>query len=379
MATTTKTLEATLVRPTAHKEQKLINLLNTYRDALIAAFEADCRSMSAVNALITPVDLPYQAKDALKQFVPRLRQIYHTKQLGENHPIRFVNRAAVFDHDSSRTHEFCWQVPQSGRGTNFWIPLRINPDQRNHWYELVNGKIDAGKLQLELTNSSWRLLVPVTFPVQVKFRHCVSESVIGLDVGESMLVVGCALSAGSPLRPLLIDGRRTKHLRKELSTTLKRLRERESCRWRIAEQIDYFQNTLTDIIEKASRKVINYAQEFQNPVLAMEDLTYIRENLDYGSFMNRRLHSWGFSRIQSRIEDKAREAGITICYVPPRYTSKTCHACGVIGYRPFQAIFKCKNSECHITEFQADINAAANIATRVNPWGESVPWKPDLQ
>ncbi|RRJ27930.1 transposase, partial [Halocatena pleomorpha] len=33
--------------------------------------------------------------------------------------------------------------------------------------------------------------------------------------------------------------------------------------------------------------------------------------------------------------------------------------------------------DCHITEFQADINAAANIARRVDPWGESVPWKPE--
>lgn len=28
-------------------------------------------------------------------------------------------------------------------------------------------------------------------------------------------------------------------------------------------------------------------------------------------------------------------------------------------------------------EYQADINAAANIAGRLNPWGESVPWKPE--
>ncbi len=24
-------------------------------------------------------------------------------------------------------HAFCWEVPQPGRGTNFWIPLAINP------------------------------------------------------------------------------------------------------------------------------------------------------------------------------------------------------------------------------------------------------------
>jgi len=59
----------------------------------------------------------------------------------------------------------------------------------------------------------------------------------------------------------------------------------------------------------------------------MEDLTYIRERLDYGKYMNRRLHSWAFARLQGRIEDKATEAGIPVEYVNPAYTSQTCHSC----------------------------------------------------
>ena len=72
-----------------------------------------------------------------------------------------------------------------------------------------------------------------------------------------------------------------------------------------------------------------------------------------------------------------REAGIPVEYVKPAYTSQTCHACGHIGRRDEQAEFRCTNDECHISTFQADINAAANIARRVDPWGESVPWKPE--
>ena len=106
-------------------------------------------------------------------------------------------------------------------------------------------------------------------------------------------------------------------------------------------------------------------------------MTFIRERLDYGKFMNRRLHAWAFARLQGRIEDKAREAGIPVQYVNPAYTSKTCHGCQRIGRRSNQAEFRCPNPECHVSAFQADINAAANIARRANPWGESVPWKPE--
>ena len=48
----------------------------------------------------------------------------------------------------------------------------------------------------------------------------------------------------------------------------------------------------------------------------------------------------------------------------PAYTSKTCHCCGEQGYRPKQATFKCSNSECWVSEYQADVNAALNIAGR---------------
>ena len=138
---------------------------------------------------------------------------------------------------------------------------------------------------------------------------------------------------------------------------------------------DHYQNALTDIVEKASRQAVEYAQQFENPVIVLEDLSYIRERLDYGKFMNRRLHAWAFARLQGRIEDKATEVGIRVEYVDAAYTSQTCHVCGRLGRRSQQAEFACPHDDCHVSEFQADINAAANIAGRVNPWGESVPWE----
>ncbi len=143
------------------------------------------------------------------------------------------------------------------------------------------------------------------------------------------------------------------------------------------ERFDHYQNALTDIVEKASRKAVEYAESFDDPVVVMEDLSYIRENLDYGKYMNRRLHAWAFARLQGRIEDKAAEAGIRVEYVNAAYTSQTCHACDRLGRRSQQAEFVCPHDDCHVTEFQADINAAANIAGRVDPWGESVPWEPE--
>jgi putative transposase len=157
-------------------------------------------------------------------------------------------------------------------------------------------------------------------------------------------------------------------------TTLRRLQQRNA-EWRVDERFDHYQNALTDIVEKASRQAVEYARQFENPVIVLEDLSYIGERLDYGKYMNRRLHAWAFARLAGRIEDKARDTGIPVRFVNPAYTSQTCHACGHLGYRRRQATFRCTNDGCWVTEYQADINAAANIAGRLNPWGESLSLK----
>ena len=373
--TVTKTLQATFAPPTAHKQSKLNDLLETYRDGLQEAFDAGASTMSSVSDIVTPYDLPYQAKAALCNYVPKLRKTYNAQDLDDEHPIRLTNQAAKFDHSEERDYEFTWWVPRPGRGTNFWMPLRINPEQEDLWHDLVSEDAKAGEIRLQQHRKNWVLHVTVEYPVEEPAADG-DATHIGLDIGETALITGCALKDGSPTDPFVCSGSRAKHLRKEMHTTLKRLQERDASEWRTDERFDHYQNALTDIVEKASREAVEYAKQFENPVLVMEDLTYIRERLDYGKYMNRRLHGWAFARLTHRIEDKAADAGIPVRFVNPAYTSQTCHACGHIGRRGSQAEFRCTNDECWVSEYQADINAAANIAGRLDPWGESLPWKP---
>ena len=136
-----------------------------------------------------------------------------------------------------------------------------------------------------------------------------------------------------------------------------------------------WQDATEDEIEKASTRAVEYASQFENPVIVLEYLDGITDE-DIGTYWNRRLGRWLFSRLQSRIEDKTAEHGIPVKYVHPHHTSKTCNTCQHVGYRPHQATFKCTNDSCWVSEYQADLNAAANIADRLHPWGESLPWKP---
>jgi hypothetical protein len=135
--------------PTAHKQSKLTDLLETYRDGLQEAFDAESSTMSAVSDIVTPYDLPYQTKAALCNYVPKLRKTYNAKELDDGHPIRLTNQAAKFDHSEERDYEFTWWVPRPDQGTNFWIPLRINPEQKNLWHDLVSEDAKAGEIRLQ--------------------------------------------------------------------------------------------------------------------------------------------------------------------------------------------------------------------------------------
>ena len=347
----------------------------TYRRALSESFESGADTQTAVNDVVTGYNLTSYAKDALKNYVPQLRDTYNALELDDDHPVRFTNRGWNIDHSEERTHEFCWRVPQAGRGNAFWIPLRIDPTQRELWDDLLDGDVTVGEFRLQEHRTNWVLHVTVKYEL-AEPEEPDDPTPVGFDIGESKLLTGCALTENdTPTQPFIFDGGRARHLRKEMFTTLRRLQARDA-EWRVDERFDHYQNALTDIVEKASREAVEYARQFENPVIVLEDLSYIREHLDYGKWMNRRLHNWAFARLTGRIEDKALEAGIPVRFVNPAYTSQTCHECGHLGSRSSQAAFRCTNDECWVSEYQADINAAANIAGRLNPWGESLSLKP---
>ena len=377
-----KTLEAYLAPPTQHKQRKLRDEHDRYETLLRRSFNDKCDTMTAVNEVVSGEDLNWHSKNALKQYVPHLldEDTYDAKQLADTHPIRYANTAAVFDHDEARRHEICWEVPLPGRGTNFWIPLQLNPEQEYWWHSLIDDKDDsvwAGELRLQLDGDRWVLHVTANYEVEADHKcSCDSDNVtpVGFDVGESKLLVGCALRDDTPVDPLFVDGGRVRHLRQKQASAEDRLKSRYASNLLDDLVWGRWQDAIEDEIEKASARAVEYASQFEKPVIVLEYLDGITDE-DIGKYWNRRLGKWLFSRLQSRIEDKAAERGIPVEYVYPHHTSKTCNACQHVGYRPHQGTFNCTNESCWVGEYQADLNAAANIANRLNPWGESLPWK----
>ena len=191
----TKTLEAYLVTPTAHKQRRLDQSLESYTTLLKRSFDAGCTTRSAVNDIVSGEDLNWQSKDALKNYVPQLldKEVYGASALADAHPIRYTNRAAKFDIDHQRHHSVCWEVPQPGaQSNNFWIPLHHNPDQEADWHVLLDEESDVepGELRLQRDGTRWMLHVTVRYPKDDVTDLPAEPTYIGLDIGETALLTG---------------------------------------------------------------------------------------------------------------------------------------------------------------------------------------------
>lgn len=111
-----------------------------------------------------------------------------------------------------------------------------------------------------------------------------------------------------------------------------------------------------------SKSVVAKAKRLSLSV-AVEDLTNIRDGAKARKAQRGRLHNWSFADLRTKIEYKAKRAGIRCVAVNPRNTSRSCPACGhtAKANRRTQAIFSCQ--ACGHSS-NADVVGAANIAAR---------------
>jgi len=362
----TKTLELKLVAPNAQKRQKLRETREAYQNALDDAFGAGCTTQTEANDVVVNYDLSGYAKNALKKYVPQLTTTYNAGELHDDHPVRFTNEGLRLDHKPENAIEWYVKIPHH-EDYHLWMPAQPNPEQRD-WLEALNaGDAEMGESRLFERDGTWFLHVTATRDVEDGSEASAEERTpIGVDIGEASLVTVCHRDDhGSPTAPELWadEGKTVRRLRKTYFTATRRLQKRGS--ERIAESFgDDLWNQIDDVFHRVTREIVEYAESVENPVLVLEDLTYIRESMDYGEYMNRRLHGWGFAKLHAQIRYKAVEKGIPVETVNPRNTSKECHVCGEVGYRPRQATFKCTNDACWVGEYQADVNGAVNIADR---------------
>lgn len=240
--------------------------------------------------------------------------------------------------------------------TRITVNLNVNDYQRQ---QLALGEVRESNLKWHYPHKGkpgyYALHITILLPpVTQSFASVLKESdVMGVDVGENNIAATSTnkiYKAGK-----LKDTRdRALALRKRLQSNgsqsakqaLKKLSGRE-------------RRYVTHVNHEISRKIVNEAIRTGAKVIALEDLTNIRERIKAGKRVRARLHRWPFRQLQTFIVYKAAMANIRCVFVDPHYTSQTCSRCHNIGKR-VKNRFTC---DCAPEKVEhSDVNASRNIA-----------------
>jgi putative transposase len=210
------------------------------------------------------------------------------------------------------------------RGTHVKGELRGSPD---HFDRLRTALSDddwrVGTAEVVHKHNEWRLHVTVTHENhRVASKHD-AETIIGVDVNEDCIALAAMSRNGSVKDSVVLEYLSVKEQRHEFFTKRKRMQKAAKTGFETVVQTEE-RDYVHDCLHKVSRHVVEWVSEFSNPGVVFEDLKDMRDSIDYGTRMNRRLHSLPFAAVQDMVSYKAAWHGIPSDEVDPAYTSQRC-------------------------------------------------------
>src|SRR6266511_271372 len=200
----------------------------------------------------------------------------------------------------------------------------------------------------------WWLHVVVTVPAPAVEP---TDQVVGIDLGINRPAVTSTHRFLGQRRWKAVEGRYfrlTRALQKNGTKSAKRhLRKLKRRKARFRKDADHV----------LSKQIVAAAEP--GSTIVLENLKDIRKRMKARrrTQIKRRMHSWPFASLKTKVEYKAEERGCTVVAVDPRHTSQTCSCCGhtARNNRRSQSMFKCRKCGYHLN---ADLNAARNIAAK---------------
>ena len=168
----------------------------------------------------------------------------------------------------------------------------------------------------------------------IRSREPQGKKTAGVDLGEVYLA-----AAYDGEEAVLISGKELRSLRqlrnKEKKWFRKRIDRKEegSNRWQKLveakkDRLKEIRDRIDDLSHKLSTRLVEELWARGVETVVIGDVTGIREGVDYGAEMNRRLHQWAFREFADKVEYRADRYGMDVVFEPERDTSKTCPQCG---------------------------------------------------
>jgi IS605 OrfB family transposase len=233
---------------------------------------------------------------------------------------------------------------------------RVIVGMRYGAYQAARIAMQKGQADLVLKGSWLYLYICIDLPTPPPVE---TKGFLGVDLG---IVEIATDSAGNHY-----SGEAVKRVRMSVKEHRRQLQKRQtnSAKKRLRKVALRQSRFVRDTNHVISKKLVACALALKK-ALALEDLSGIRERAGTVSKSMRWLMgNWAFDRLGQFIVYKAAMSGLSVIFVDPRNTSRTCSECGYCdkANRKSQSQFKCL--KCGF-DMNADLNASRNIEARAD-------------
>lgn len=282
--------------------------------------------------------------------------------------IAFYNKQELSERGLKVGHKYEFQID------------KLDCNKKATINKLISGEYKQGSCQISISKKGKiELIVSFEFDKNIEEKSILnSNRTLGIDLGVVNVATMSIFDSDKgdwdliSFRDRVIDGKeliafRQKYynLRRDMYIASKvvgdgRVGHGYKCRMKPVNKVrDKVANFADTYNHKVSRYIVDLAAKYNCGVIQMEDLSKATSNT-----RERMLKDWSYYDLQNKIEYKAKELGIDVIYINPKYTSKRCSKCGCIHEenrdgKKDQAKFECK--VCGYKD-NADINASKNIS-----------------
>ena len=262
-----------------------------------------------------------------------------------------------------------------GKTDPLYIPLVLGDFEEARWH--LDSAIECGKnpgvIIYNFRDNT--ISIPMSFEGEKKFlKKTELETFIGVDVGmkNTMVLSAIQIEHDEPVVKK-IEIVSANELNGRLQRTKNKNNRLKSNRKPISNVIKNIQDTTS---HQMSRKIVNFALEFDNPVVFFEDLKSMKKNRlrvksggKEGKYQRRMIAAWNYAELITKTNYKLKAEGIWTMEINPYLTSQKCSNCGTIGIRTGSTFhceacgFGCGSTpQGTIGQYNADVNASINIA-----------------
>lgn len=288
-----------------------------------------------------------------------------------NHNGYFVD-IAFFNKEGLKKYGY-----KVGHKVEFQID-KIDDNKKATINKIINGEYKQGSAQISISKKN-KIELIISFGFEKDIENKLNKNkILGVDLGivntATMIAYDSDLDKYDYFswKTNVIDGselikfrQKYYNLRRQMSIASKcvgdgRIGHGYKTKMKPVDKVrDKVANFADTINHKYSKYIVDFAVKNECGTIQMEDLTGSTANTN-----EKFLKDWSYYDLQNKIMYKAKEQGIEVVKVNPKYTSKRCNKCGSIhgdnrDCKNNQAKFKCV--VCG-HEDNADINACKNIA-----------------